>query len=63
MTPETLLASLHLVTPELDAGPVLGQARVPVLPGDTAESLAARVLVAEHRLYPEVLRRFAAGAC
>lgn len=54
-------ASVHLVTPELDAGPILGQARVPVLPGDTAESLAARVLLQEHRLYPAVLRRFAAG--
>ena len=54
-------ATVHLVTPELDAGPILGQARVPVLPGDTAESLAARVLAQEHRLYPAVLRRFAAG--
>ncbi|MFH5776238.1 phosphoribosylglycinamide formyltransferase [Paracoccus sp. NGMCC 1.201697] len=54
-------ASVHLVTPELDAGPILGQARVPVLPGDTAESLAARVLQQEHRLYPAVLRRFASG--
>jgi phosphoribosylglycinamide formyltransferase-1 len=49
------------VTAELDAGPILGQARVSVLPGDTADSLAARVLLAEHRLYPAVLRRFAAG--
>lgn len=54
-------ASVHLVTPELDAGPILGQARVPVLPGDTAETLAARVLVQEHLLYPQVLRRFAQG--
>lgn len=54
-------ASVHLVTPELDAGPILGQARVPVLPGDNAATLAARVLVQEHRLYPQVLRRFAAG--
>lgn len=54
-------ATVHLVTPELDAGPVLGQARVPVLPGDTPDTLAARVLVQEHRLYPAVLRRFAAG--
>ncbi|MBM3605499.1 MAG: phosphoribosylglycinamide formyltransferase [Alphaproteobacteria bacterium] len=54
-------ATVHLVTPELDAGPLLGQARVPVLPDDTADSLAARVLVQEHRLYPAVLRRFAAG--
>ena len=53
--------TVHLVTPELDAGPALGQARVPVLPGDDAASLAARVLVQEHRLYPAVLRRFASG--
>ncbi|MTH78798.1 phosphoribosylglycinamide formyltransferase [Paracoccus aestuariivivens] len=54
-------ASVHLVTPELDAGPILGQAVVPVLPDDTPDQLAARVLVQEHRLYPEVLRRFALG--
>lgn len=54
-------ATVHLVTPELDAGPVLGQARVPVLEGDDAGRLAQRVLVQEHRLYPQVLRRFAAG--
>lgn len=54
-------ATVHLVTPELDAGPLLGQARVPVLPDDTSDSLAARVLVQEHRLYPQVLRRFAQG--
>lgn len=53
--------TVHEVTPVLDDGPVLGQARVPVLPGDTAASLAARVLEQEHRLYPAVLRRFAAG--
>lgn len=53
--------SVHLVTEELDGGPVLGQARVPVLPGDTEDSLSARVLVQEHRLYPMVLRRFLAG--
>ncbi|MFU1476378.1 phosphoribosylglycinamide formyltransferase [Roseovarius sp. C7] len=53
--------SVHEVTAELDAGPLLGQARVPVEPGDTPETLAARVLVQEHLLYPEVLRRFAAG--
>lgn len=51
--------TVHEVIPELDAGPILGQARVPVLPGDTARSLAARVLTMEHRLYPMVLRRFA----
>lgn len=53
--------TVHEVTAELDAGPVLGQARVPVLAGDTPEMLAARVLRAEHRLYPEVLRRWLAG--
>ena len=53
--------SVHEVTAELDGGPILGQARVPVLAGDTPESLAARVLVEEHRLYPMVLRRFADG--
>ncbi len=53
--------TVHEVTAELDAGPILGQARVPVLPGDTADSLAARVLAMEHRLYPAVLRRYAAG--
>lgn len=52
--------SVHLVTEELDGGAVLGQAEVPVLPGDTAETLAARVLAEEHRLYPAVLAEFAA---
>lgn len=47
--------SVHLVTEELDGGEVLGQARVPILAGDTAESLAERVLAEEHRLYPKVL--------
>jgi phosphoribosylglycinamide formyltransferase-1 len=53
--------SVHEVTAELDAGPILGQARVPVLAGDDVQSLAARVLVQEHRLYPAVLQRFALG--
>lgn len=53
--------TVHEVTADLDAGPLLGQARVPVLPGDTEDSLAARVLTMEHLLYPQVLRRFAAG--
>lgn len=52
--------SVHEVTAELDGGPILGQARVPVLPDDTEETLAARVLEMEHKLYPEVLRRYAA---
>ena len=54
-------ATVHLVTPVLDDGPILGQARVPIQSEDTPETLAARVLTAEHRLYPAVLRRFAAG--
>ena len=53
--------TVHEVTAELDDGPILGQARVPVLPDDTPDSLAARVLAQEHLLYPAVLRRFAAG--
>ena len=51
--------TVHEVTAELDDGPILGQARVPVLPGDTPDTLAARVLEQEHVLYPAVLRRFA----
>jgi phosphoribosylglycinamide formyltransferase-1 len=51
--------SVHLVTPELDGGPVLMQAEVPVLPGDTPESLAARVLIEEHKLYPQALAMLA----
>ncbi len=50
--------SVHVVTEELDGGAVLGQARVPILPGDTAERLAERVLVAEHSLYPKILAEF-----
>lgn len=53
--------TVHEVTEVLDDGPILGQARVPVLPGDDADTLAARVLVQEHRLYPEVLRRYVSG--
>lgn len=53
--------SVHVVTPDLDAGPLLGQARVSVMPGDTPATLAARVLHEEHRLYPAVLRRFVTG--
>ncbi len=53
--------TVHVVTPVLDDGPILGQARVPVLPADTAQSLAARVLAEEHKLYPAVLRRFLEG--
>ena len=50
--------SVHLVTEELDAGAVLGQARVAVMPDDTPETLAARVLAAEHALYPRILAEF-----
>ena len=50
--------SVHLVTAELDDGPVLGQRRVTVKSDDTAETLAARVLIEEHKLYPEILREF-----
>ena len=53
--------SVHEVTGELDGGPILGQARVAVHPGDTPEMLAARILPFEHQLYPAVLKRFAQG--
>ncbi|KTE17139.1 phosphoribosylglycinamide formyltransferase [Sphingopyxis sp. H115] len=50
--------SVHVVTPELDDGPVLAQTKVAILPGDTAETLAARVRFAEHQLYPATLAAF-----
>lgn len=50
-------ATVHLVTAELDHGPMLGQVEVPIFPGDTEDTLAARVLEAEHKLYPEVVRK------
>ncbi len=53
--------SVHEVTPALDAGPVLGQARLRIGRRETPQTLAKRVLALEHRLYPAVLRRFAAG--
>jgi phosphoribosylglycinamide formyltransferase 1 len=53
--------TVHYVVPEIDAGPIIAQAAVPVLSGDTAESLAARVLEAEHRLYPLALALVATG--
>lgn len=53
--------TVHAVTPALDDGPILGQARLAVAPDDTPQTLADRVLVLEHRLYPLVLRRFAEG--
>ncbi len=54
--------SLHIVTEEVDAGAVLAQAEVPVLPGDTAETLEQRVLKAEHALYPKALSEFVLAA-
>jgi len=54
-------ASVHFVTPELDAGPVVLQSRLPVRAGDTEASLAARVLATEHVIYPRALEWFAAG--
>ena len=53
--------TVHLVTREMDQGPILAQAAVPVLPGDTALTLADRVLAQEHRIYPMALRWFAGG--
>jgi phosphoribosylglycinamide formyltransferase 1 len=50
--------SVHVVTADLDDGPILGQTRVPVLPGDDEAALAARVLTEEHRLYPQCLAEF-----
>jgi phosphoribosylglycinamide formyltransferase 1 len=52
---------VHFVVPELDSGPIIAQASVPVLPGDTAETLALRILVEEHRLYPAALALVAQG--
>ena len=51
-------ASVHIVTPELDDGAVLAQAKVAIVPGDTPTSLAARVLFAEHQLYPRALNAY-----
>jgi phosphoribosylglycinamide formyltransferase-1 len=48
--------TVHFVDDGMDTGPIIAQSRVPILPGDTAESLHARIQVAEHALYPEVLR-------
>lgn len=49
--------TVHYVVPELDAGPTIAQAEVPVVDGDTEESLSARILEAEHKVYPEALRK------
>ena len=54
-------ATAHFVVDEVDAGPIVAQAAVPVLDGDTEETLAARVLEAEHRLYPLVVRWWVDG--
>ncbi len=54
-------ATVHFVTAELDAGPTILQARVPVLPSDDEHSLAARVLEQEHQIYPQVIHWFAEG--
>lgn len=54
-------ATIHFVTEELDGGPIMVQARVPVLPNDDPDALAARVLTQEHRLYPQAIRWFAEG--
>jgi phosphoribosylglycinamide formyltransferase-1 len=54
-------ATVHFLMPELDSGPIIAQRKVPVLPGDTVETLSARVLEAEHVLYPEALRMVAEG--
>ncbi len=53
--------TVHFVTEGMDEGPIIGQAAVPVLSGDTADALAARVLTVEHRIYPLALRLFAEG--
>ncbi len=53
--------TVHFVTAELDHGPIIAQASVPVLPGDTPDTLAARVLQQEHQLYPRVIRWFLDG--
>ena len=54
-------ATVHYVVPEVDAGPIIAQAAVPVLDGDTPDTLAGRVLAAEHRPYPAALRLVASG--
>jgi len=54
-------ATIHLVDEGLDTGPIVLQAAVPVLEGDTEATLAARILVEEHRLYPEAIRLYAEG--
>jgi phosphoribosylglycinamide formyltransferase 1 len=55
-------ATVHFVSEEMDAGPIIAQGAVPVLPGDDGETLSARILAMEHRLYPLALRLVATGA-
>jgi phosphoribosylglycinamide formyltransferase-1 len=55
-------ATVHFVIPETDAGPIVMQGVVPVADDDTPETLAARILTVEHRIYPEALKRLAGGA-
>lgn len=54
-------ATVHVVTADLDAGPIVRQEAVPVLPDDTPDTLAARILIAEHRLYPEAIQQVLDG--
>jgi phosphoribosylglycinamide formyltransferase 1 len=53
--------SVHFVVPELDSGPIIAQACIPVFPGEDEDALAARVLVEEHRIYPQALAQLASG--
>lgn len=53
--------TVHFIVPELDSGPIVAQTAVPVLPDDTPETLAARVLAEEHKIYPEALKLVASG--
>src|SRR5262249_23945855 len=55
-------ATVHFVSEEMDAGPIIAQGAVPVLPGDNEDTLSARILAMEHRLYPLALRLVASGA-
>ena len=54
-------ATVHVVTAKIDGGPILAQAAVPVMPADTVETLSARILAEEHRIYPETIARVLTG--
>jgi phosphoribosylglycinamide formyltransferase-1 len=54
--------TVHFIVPELDSGPIIAQAAVPVFPDDTAETLQARILIEEHKLYPAALKAVAEGS-